>query len=145
VKAKAATLLIKVKVNRGCPLNEETDIRAEMGRMKKPFPRSCLFSESEPVTKLIFSTFQSCHCIASLMTLRRDVYSFSTFDLALRCYRSQTSDMLLNYRIQKTSTWFSVGTRTAMTSGRIHQNLSFPITSFDCPSRTLLVSPCVRG
>jgi ribonuclease HI len=35
VKAKAATLLIKVKVHRGCPLNEETDIRAEMGRMKQ--------------------------------------------------------------------------------------------------------------
>jgi hypothetical protein len=35
VKAKATTLLIKVKAHRGCPLNEETDIRAEMGRMKQ--------------------------------------------------------------------------------------------------------------
>jgi ribonuclease HI len=35
VKAKAATLLIKVKVHRGCPLNEEADIRAERGRMKQ--------------------------------------------------------------------------------------------------------------
>jgi hypothetical protein len=37
VEAKSATLLIKVKENRGCPLTEEsrTDIRAEMGRMKK--------------------------------------------------------------------------------------------------------------
>jgi hypothetical protein len=35
VKAKTATLLIKVKAHRGCPLNEETDIRAEMGRMKQ--------------------------------------------------------------------------------------------------------------
>jgi ribonuclease HI len=35
VKAKAATLLIKVKTHRGCPLNEEEDIRAEMGRMKQ--------------------------------------------------------------------------------------------------------------
>ena len=35
VKAKAATLLIKVKAHRGCPLNEEADIRAEMGRMKR--------------------------------------------------------------------------------------------------------------
>ncbi len=34
MKAKAATLLIKVKTHRECPLNEETDIRAEMGRMK---------------------------------------------------------------------------------------------------------------
>ena len=35
VTAKAATLLIKVKSHRGCPLNEEADIRAEMGRMKQ--------------------------------------------------------------------------------------------------------------
>ena len=35
VKAKAATLLIKVKAHRGCPLNEEEDIRSEMGRMKQ--------------------------------------------------------------------------------------------------------------
>jgi hypothetical protein len=34
VKAKSATLLVKVKAHRGCPLNEETDIRAEMGRRK---------------------------------------------------------------------------------------------------------------
>ena len=35
MKARAATLLIKVKAHRGCPLNEEDDIRAEMGRMKQ--------------------------------------------------------------------------------------------------------------
>ncbi len=34
VKAKAATLLVKVKAHRGRPLNEEADIRAEMGRRK---------------------------------------------------------------------------------------------------------------
>ncbi len=36
VKAKAANLLIKVKAHHGCPLNEEADIRAEMGRMMDP-------------------------------------------------------------------------------------------------------------
>jgi hypothetical protein len=35
VKAKVATFLIKVKAHHGCPLNEETDIRTEMGRMKE--------------------------------------------------------------------------------------------------------------
>jgi hypothetical protein len=35
VKAKGSTLLIKVKTHRGCPLNEEEDIRDEMGRMKQ--------------------------------------------------------------------------------------------------------------
>jgi ribonuclease HI len=35
VKVKATVLLIKVKAHRGCPLNEEADIRAEMGRMKQ--------------------------------------------------------------------------------------------------------------
>jgi hypothetical protein len=34
VEAGAATLLIKVKAHRGDPLNEETDIRAELGRRK---------------------------------------------------------------------------------------------------------------
>ena len=35
VKAGATTLLIKVKDHRGDPLNEEVDIRAEMGRLKE--------------------------------------------------------------------------------------------------------------
>jgi ribonuclease HI len=35
VKTKAATLLIKVKTHHGYRLNEEEDIRAEMGRMKQ--------------------------------------------------------------------------------------------------------------
>ena len=35
VQTGATTLLIKVKVHRGDPLNEEADIRAEMGRLKE--------------------------------------------------------------------------------------------------------------
>jgi ribonuclease HI len=35
VQAGATTLLIKVKAHRGDPLNEEADIRAEMGRLKE--------------------------------------------------------------------------------------------------------------
>ena len=35
VKAGVVTLLIKVKDHRGDPLNEEADIRAEMGRLKE--------------------------------------------------------------------------------------------------------------
>ena len=35
VKARTTTLLIKVKDHRGDPLNEEADIRAEMGRLKE--------------------------------------------------------------------------------------------------------------
>jgi hypothetical protein len=34
-EAGAATLLIKVKAHRGEPLNEEADIRAELGRLKE--------------------------------------------------------------------------------------------------------------
>ena len=34
VEAGATTLLIKVKAHRGDPLNEEADIRAELGRLK---------------------------------------------------------------------------------------------------------------
>jgi hypothetical protein len=43
VKAKAATLLIKVKTHRGCPLNEEADIRPEMGRMKQQQEKTWIF------------------------------------------------------------------------------------------------------
>ena len=35
VEAGAATLLLKVKAHRGDPLNEEAEIRAEMGRLKE--------------------------------------------------------------------------------------------------------------
>jgi ribonuclease HI len=35
VPVGTTTLMIKVKVHRGDPLNEETDIRAEMGRLKE--------------------------------------------------------------------------------------------------------------
>jgi hypothetical protein len=35
VLAGAATLLVKVKAHRGGPLNEEADIRSEMGRRKE--------------------------------------------------------------------------------------------------------------
>ncbi len=35
VTVKAATLLFQVKAHRGDPLNEEADIRAEMGRRKE--------------------------------------------------------------------------------------------------------------
>ena len=35
VKTGATTLLIKVKAHRGDPLNEETDIRSEIGRLKE--------------------------------------------------------------------------------------------------------------
>ena len=35
VEAGAATLFIKVKAHRGDPLNEEADIRAELGRRKE--------------------------------------------------------------------------------------------------------------
>ena len=35
VEAGAATILIKVKAHRDDPLNEEADIRAEMGRLKE--------------------------------------------------------------------------------------------------------------
>ena len=35
VEAGATTLMIKVKTHRGDPLNEESDIRTELGRLKE--------------------------------------------------------------------------------------------------------------
>ncbi len=107
--------------------------------------RSCLFTEREPVTKLICSTFQPWRYITSLTALRREAYWFPAVNLALIRYLSQTSDTRLYSRIQKTPALFPAGGRTAMPSGRIRQNLSFAIASFDWPSWTLLASPSVRG
>jgi ribonuclease HI len=50
VKTKVATLLIKVKVHHGCPLNEETDIRAKMGRMKQEQEKTWRHQPAGPST-----------------------------------------------------------------------------------------------
>jgi hypothetical protein len=50
VQAKAATLLMKVKAHRGCPLNEDADIRAEMGRRKEEQERTW----STPTNRTIY-------------------------------------------------------------------------------------------
>jgi hypothetical protein len=50
VKTKVVTLLIKVKVHRGCPLNEEEDIRAEMGRMKQEQEKTWRHQPAGPST-----------------------------------------------------------------------------------------------
>ncbi len=52
VKAKTATLLIKVKAHHGCPLNEEADIRAEMGRMKQEQEKTWSTSTSRTIYQL---------------------------------------------------------------------------------------------
>jgi hypothetical protein len=107
--------------------------------------RSCLFTERASVINLIYSTFQPWRCIAPLMALRRDAYWFSAVSLTLVRYRSQTSDIRLCFRIQKTPALFPTGGRTTIPSGRIRQNLSFSITYFDWSSWILLASVCVRG
>ncbi len=55
VKAEAATLLIKVKAHRGCPLNEEADIRAEMGRMKQEEEKTW----NKPTSRTIYQWSES--------------------------------------------------------------------------------------
>jgi hypothetical protein len=47
VKVMATTLLIKVKEHHGCPLNEEADIRVEMGRMKQEQEKTWSTSTSQ--------------------------------------------------------------------------------------------------
>ncbi len=51
MKTKAATLLIKVKAHRGCPLNKEEDIRAEMGRMKHEKEKTWNTSTNRTINK----------------------------------------------------------------------------------------------
>ena len=107
--------------------------------------RSCLFTERAPVMKFTYSTFHPWRCIASLMVFRRDAYWSSAVRLALVRYRSQTSDILLCSRMQKTPVLLSTGGRTAIPSGCIRQNLTFTVTSFETPAWILPSSACVRG
>ena len=64
VKADTATLLIKVKDHRGDPLNEETDIRTEMGRLKEDNEKTW----STQTDRTIY------HWSEPSMTLERDSY-----------------------------------------------------------------------
>ncbi len=96
--------------------------------------RSCVFTECESVTKLICSTLQSCRCITSLMELRRDTYWFSVVDLALRSIPITVIGHTLEFQDTvdvRRSTLFPEGGSTVMSSGRIHQNLSFVFVLID--------------
>ena len=55
VQAKSGTLMLKVKAHRGCPLNEEADIRAEMGRRKPEQQRTW----DEPTNRTVFQWSES--------------------------------------------------------------------------------------
>jgi hypothetical protein len=71
VEAKAANLLIKVKTNRGCPLNEETDIRDEMGRMKEEQERTW----STPTNRTIYQWSETSKTKNGTLTTKRTVWT----------------------------------------------------------------------
>jgi hypothetical protein len=50
-----------VKTYRGCPLNEETDIRAEMGRMKEENKKTWKESTNPERGRELMTTDLSCH------------------------------------------------------------------------------------
>ena len=86
VKTDTATLLIKVKAHRGDPLNEEADIRAEMGRLEEDNERTwttqtdrTIYRWSEPskTKKGILIT----HAVQNRMRQKaREIQAFRAFE-----------------------------------------------------------------
>jgi len=71
VQTKAGTLLLKVKVHRGCPLNEEADIRAEMGRMKPEQERTW----DETTNRTIFQWSDTSKTKNGVPTIRQSTWT----------------------------------------------------------------------
>ena len=71
VQAKAGTLLLKVKTHRGCPLNEEADIRTEMGRMKPEQERTW----DEPTNRTIFQWSETSKTKNGVPTIRQSTWT----------------------------------------------------------------------
>ncbi len=71
VKAKAATLLIKVKAHRECPLNEEADIRSEMGRMKEEQQKTW----SEPTNRTIYRWSETSKTKTGTLTTKQTAWT----------------------------------------------------------------------
>jgi hypothetical protein len=64
VEAGATTLLIKVKDQRGDPLNEETDIRGELGRFKEY--KETIWNDSSDRTVYQWATTSTKHGVGTL-------------------------------------------------------------------------------
>jgi hypothetical protein len=71
VQAKSATLLIKVKAPRGCPLNEETDIRTEMGRRKEEQEKTW----STSTNRIIYQWSESSKTKNGIVTTKETVWT----------------------------------------------------------------------
>jgi ribonuclease HI len=71
VKAKTATLLIKVKGHRGYPLNEEADIQVEMGRMKQEQEKTWI----TPTNRTIYQWSESSKTKGVVDTTKQTVWT----------------------------------------------------------------------
>jgi hypothetical protein len=71
VQAKAATLLIKVKEHRGCPLNEEADIRTEMGRRKEEVEKTWI----TPTNRTIYQWSEASRTKNGIRTFKQKAWT----------------------------------------------------------------------
>ena len=71
VKAKVATLLIKVKAHRGFPLNKESDIRTEIGRMKQEKEKTW----STPTNRTIYQCSETSKTKDDVDTTKQTVWT----------------------------------------------------------------------
>jgi hypothetical protein len=89
VQAKSATVLLKVKAHRGCPLNEEADIGAEMGRRKQEQEKIW----DEPTNRTVFQWLKSSKTENGVPTTRQ-----STWTKAVRNRMRQKAGELQAYQ-----------------------------------------------
>ncbi len=73
MQAKAATLLIKVKTHRDCPLNEEVDIRSEMGRRKEEEEKTW----NTPTNRTIYQWSEVCKTKKGTSTTKQTAWTQS--------------------------------------------------------------------
>jgi hypothetical protein len=71
VQTKVATLLIKGKTYRGHPLNEETDIRSEMGRRKGGQEKTC----HTPTNRTIYQWSETSKTKTGINTTKQTVWT----------------------------------------------------------------------
>ena len=86
VKAKTATLLIKVKAHRGCPLNEEEDIRVEMGRMKEEQEKTW----SEPTNRTIYQWSETSKTKTGTLTTKQSEWRKGSGKMAQGTHHTNT-------------------------------------------------------
>jgi hypothetical protein len=132
-------------------LESDSSRESSCSKCDRPNPEYTLLDTSDLVRlrwpwleKKFWSTFQ-CYTVSPYWWHCGGTHWSSSVCFDLVMYWSQTSDIRLCSRMQKTPVLFPTGGWTTIPSGHIRQNLFLATTSFGWPSWIFLSSTCVRG